>query len=148
MADNIGGIPHCWCVPIEDVKHCAVYPDRQIVECYPGKEFMKIPATPSRSDVQVTPADDGLGGYDVSVSISIPSDKAGAFLRTARSLRRVLFLYQTACGDVFVVGDKEHGLDISIQRLSPSSASGYSGLQINLTGLIPHQELPLSDTSF
>ncbi len=89
---------------------------------------MELPATPGRTDVQVSPVDEGMGEYEAAVSLSVPSYKVQGLLNGLNG-RCVLFKYRTANGKLFVVGDKENFLRATVRRLSPSSASGYTGAE-------------------
>jgi len=143
MSDNIGGISACWYVLEEDVKVCAVLHDKIIVELKDGKEWKEFQCTQTRTAIRVIPDDDGAGTYSASVSVSIPTHKLTKHIDTVLlNNKNILFKYRTGNGQVFVVGSLENFLTVSFRSLTPTEVSGYSGVQINASGTLPHPELP------
>jgi len=143
MSDNIGGISACWYILAEDIENCAILPNGIIVEPKVGKEWMKIPSTQNRNDVRITSGNDRLGTYNVAISVSIPTPKLALTDTTQINNKNIIFKYRTGNGNIFVAGSAENFLSANVRRLTPSEASGFSGVQINASGTLPHPELPL-----
>lgn len=143
MSDNIGGVSSCAYVLVRDVKYCVVLPDRIHVELNPFREWKSFQETAGKTDIQITPADDSSGMYNVAIQLSIPDNRIDEGAVPDWNTQEILVRYRTGNGKMFVVGDVENFLKITVQRLSPSAASGYSGLQININGTLKHPELPL-----
>jgi len=141
--DNIGGISECWYVLEEDVETCAILRNGILIDLKSGKTWEQFPCTSKKTDVQINPAGDKLGTYNVAISVSIPDNNLDEDKIHELNDKHILFKYRTGNGKIFVAGDKEYFLQVTAQRLSPRTASGYSGMQINISGVLPHLELPI-----
>lgn len=143
--DNIGGIISAEYFFATDLKSCCVTGTGILLSLSAGKSWKEIPATPGKIEITVTPAEDnGLTSYNVNGTIYCASGKMdNPAERIQLKTRKILLKYTTGNGFVYVAGDKENPLKVLLENITPSTASGYSGTKITITGSMKHAELPL-----
>lgn len=142
MADNIGGIVSVEYCLVTSVNTCGVT-GRGLHLSYSRSN----PWTAFKSGlghIQLDVVRDGTGLHKVSGEI-----------RCARHLfanreemnfpdgKKILVRKTLANGDILVSGDLENPISVTAEILTPSEASGFSGVRYTLSGTMNHPELPV-----
>jgi len=143
--DNIGGIVSAAYVMVQNVRTCAVLYQEICIDFVGSKTWMEFPATPKKIQVTVTPTDEnGITSYTIGAVILCPTPKVSERDELKRLIRhRILLKFTTANGEVLVVGDKDHPLKLTIEKIIPTEANGYSGSKFTISGINTHPELTL-----
>ena len=143
--DNIGGITEASYCFATDVQSCAVLMNGILISLTNRKNWKDFEASSGKIDITVTPTDaNGVTLYTVAGTIWIPKIRELTFCEQIQfKSRRILIKYVTANGDILVVGDKENSIKVLVENVTPTTASGYCGQKITLSGTMKHSELPL-----
>lgn len=145
MSDNIGGIilaSYCF---IDDVMSSVVTKKSIAIHLRGNKSWTDFPASLGNIDISVTENEiNGSSLFNIDGKIRCPRQKYENMPEMIHfRSRRILVKYVTANGDVLVVGDKENSIKATHKILNPKDASGFSGVEYTLTGVMKHPELPL-----
>jgi hypothetical protein len=145
MADNMGGILSAWYCIATDIQSCVVLKNGIIVNLPGNRDWVNFDARIGNIEINVTEnSENGLSFFNVEGKIRCPRSifaDVGSFHFNTNL--PVLIKYFTTNGDVLVVGDKENPVRVNLKMLNPAQASGFSGAEYTLTGVMKHPELPL-----
>jgi hypothetical protein len=144
-SENMGGILSAEYVIVDYVNRCAIVLNKINLSFTGNKNWVEFPATPNKIQVTVTPKpSNGKTLYDVNAVVFCPTPKLEKFSQLqSLEMRKILLRYTTANGETLVVGDKSNPLKVTIEKITPSQANGYSGTKFNMTCTMTHSELTI-----
>lgn len=143
MFDNIGGIIKAWYCFVNDISSCAVTKKSITVNFKQNRNWVEFNASLGNIDITVSESETNL--FSIDGKIRCPRQKFEN-LRDMIVLKNksIIVKYETVNGDILVVGDASNPIKVKHKILNPSQASGYSGVEYSLSGVMTHEELPIS----
>lgn len=145
MADNMGGIVSAEFCDTDSIAYCGVTSRGMLLGFKVSNPWRPFKSGMGKISLQAVPeTTSGVTLYRISGEIQCARYLFGSkeemlLLNQRRGLIRITL----ANGEILVAGDLDNPLTVIAEILTPSSASGFSGVKYTLTGTLTHPEIPL-----